>query len=67
MDDCGYNKFKFTVQKRKKRINSDSCIALAAAVMRKSMFNLLLFLFDVKFCELWTKEVRRLRADIQYV
>ena len=24
----------------------------AAAVMRKNMFNLLLFLFDAKFCEL---------------
>ena len=28
----------------------------AAAVMKKT-FNMLLFLFDAKFCELWTKEV----------
>ena len=41
-------------------------LRLAAEVMRKNMFNLLLFLFDTKFCELWTKEVRKLRA-VKYV
>ena len=39
----------------------------AAAVMKKNMFHLLLFLFDAKCCELWTKEVRKLQADVKHV
>ena len=42
-------------------------LRLAAVVVTKNMFHLLLFLFDAKFCELWTKEVRKLRADVKHV
>ena len=31
MNDCGYMKFKYTGGKRKKRINSNRCIALSSS------------------------------------
>ena len=51
----------------KRELIETDVLRLAAAVMRENMFHLLLFLFDAKFYELWTKEVRKLRVDIKYV
>ena len=40
-------------EKRVKRVLIvTDVLHLAAAIMRENMFNLLLFLFDAKFCEL---------------
>ena len=65
-DNCC--KFKYTGKNRKKRINRNRCVLrLAVAVMEKNMFHLLLFLFDIKFYELWTKEVRKLKADVKHM
>ena len=44
----------------KRRLIVTDIFYFAAAVMKKNMFNLLLFLFDAKFCVIWTKEVRKL-------
>ena len=62
MNDCGFIKFKYTGEKRIK-----DALHLAAAVTRKHMFYLLLLLFEAKFCEFWTKEEQKLRADVKHV
>ena len=72
MDDRGYSKFEYTgssIQEKsiKRGLIVTDALRLAVAVMRENMFNLLLFLFDAKFCELWTKEVRKLRSDVKHV
>ena len=56
-----------TLEKHKKRINSNRCNPFSCSSNDKKMFHLLLFLFDTKFCELSTKEVQKLQADVKYV
>ena len=51
----------------KRRLMVTDVLRLAATVITKNMFHLLLFLFDVEFCELSTEELRKLRADVKHV
>ena len=49
----------------KTRLIVTDMLRSAAAVIKK-IFYMLLFLFNAKFCELWTEEVQKLQADVKH-